>query len=464
MGRIMRAVINNQKGVYERIQKILNENTENVWKTLQDENIVIFIDADEMDNSYIKMHLDDKYEPEYDYIEIHPSTLLGTCSSWTIFPEHSQAPRNLYSAAQVKQGLSMYSLAHNERFDTTAHVLNYPQKRIVSTLFSRENGCEDMPNGINAIVAVATYGGWNQEDSVILNKAAVDRGMFRTTSFKTISTSELKKGTYTMETIEHVPEELQKYSYDYSKIEKDGIVGVGTFVCSNDVLVGRVLYESNEPKKDCSLICPNNLSGIVDKVMITYNSSGYKHIKIKVRKQCIPEIGDKFASSTAQKGTCGILMTPEDLPFTTEGIVPDIIINPHAIPSRMTINMMLEILLGKSSTFSGELEDGTIFCYTGQEIVDKASKILKDAGYNSMGWETMTNGMTGETLKAQIFMGPSYYMRLKHLVSEKHHVRSRGNIQLLTRQPCSGRSKDGGLRFGKHLAKVDLKTRLVSCY
>ena len=1034
-GRILRGVINNQKGVYQKTKKIIQKGGDDIWETLQDENIIVFIDSDEADMSYINMDFKDEYDPKYDYIEIHPSTLLGTCSNWTIFPEHSQAPRNLYSAAQMKQGMSMYALSHNHRFDTTAHVLDYPQSRFVSTQFSRETGAEEMANGANAIVAVMTYGGWNQEDSVILNKSAIERGLFRATTYKSISSSEKKKGTYLTEMIEWVPPEFRKHQYDYSKIGMDGIVNVGEYVTQNDVLVGRIVHESNQPKKDCSLICPNNIEGVVDKVMVTVNAAGYKHVKIKVRKIRIPEIGDKHAcyhpshevltsnrgwisvsdvnmddtlytlnpdshqiefhkpneiyeydfdgqlyllenrninlcvtlnhrmyvkidgkyrlshaenvmnrdvtyknmsreikveagkgqlmkydgkiycvnvpnhilyvrrngksvwcgnSGTAQKGTCktgktpvslqsglsrpiqdiqigdrvwgwngnglatsvvtnkqymgvkptlrityetgetlectpehrilttkgwkeardltetdklisnltfptdiveddernwtlqmkhsdrfgdhilnlsmndnreqcllfarilgyvlsdgwicrdnrrknkhrggvslgtkidcelfihdvktflkplniksrdearyydsksyagacfvyelpnilvnwlaslegiqigrrtetpaslpvflktapkciireflggffggdgcapyftremfqsveiylktrpkyenelmsvieqiqnmlkkfnissntsslkrkteakdrdysiriglklkrtsrfmknigfrysmskqtklcvassywqrraftgngkegsdgistcvvrcidwlektnsshifekgshcigrydtevpyfempihsienideqpvyditvkdlesfiangivthncSMLMPQEDMPFTPDGISPDLIINPHAIPSRMTINMMMEILLGKSASYSGELQDGTAFCHTGEEIVEKASKILKEAGYDPMGWETMTNGMTGEQLKAKIFIGPSYYMRLKHLVSDKLHQRSRGNVQKLTRQPCSGRSRDGGLRFGE---------------
>jgi DNA-directed RNA polymerase II subunit RPB2 len=447
-GRIMRPVIDTTKLNQLQYYRKLYVNDNRLWDVLEENNIIIYIDGAEAEHSYISMDINNP-DLQSDYCEIHPCVMFGITAGLTPFPDHSQAPRNIYHAAMSKQGIGMFALNYNNRFDTFAHLLHYPQKRIVNTHLARITHHEEMASGINCVVAIMTYTGFNQEDSVIINKSAIDRGLFHTTSYKTISCNEMKKGTHSLVQIQVPPQELQQKCYDYSLLDEDGIVAIGSRINDRSVLVGKVYMENDKYIRDCSLICKASEAGVVDKVVVTYNASGYKHVKIKVRILKIPEIGDKFASYEAQKGTCGQVYPQEDMPFDRNGISPDIILNPHAIPSRMTINMLLELLTGKACCFTGQLKDATAFEYDGEDIVESMGDVLKEHGFNSKGWETLNNGFTGEPFQAKIYMGVGYYQRLKHLVSEKCHARNRGDVQLLSRQPCAGRSRAGGLRFGE---------------
>jgi DNA-directed RNA polymerase II subunit RPB2 len=239
-----------------------------------------------------------------------------------------------------------------------------------------------------------------------------------------------------------LPESHLRREYNYDLLDERGIVRRGSYVRKKDVIVGRV-YD----KKDCSEL--SDEEGIVEQVQVFRTPSGYLMAKIVFKVRKIPERGDKFANLSAQKGTCGMVMNPEDLPFTDEGIVPDIIINPNAIPSRMTISMLLEMVIGKEGLELGELADATPFSESSTDIGSKIGETLRARGFDSMGWETMYSGTTGEPLRARIFMGTSYYQKLKHMVADKMHARAFGNVTTLTRQPLAGRSKEGGLRLGE---------------
>lgn len=454
-GRILRPVIQSFK-VQELEKCIHTKSIDSLWDTLIEQNIIVYIDGNEAESSIIEMdwkkllrNEEEKTEETIHYCEIHPSLMLGLCANTTPFPEHSQAPRNVYVAAMMKQAIGMYALSHNLRYDTIANVLNYPQRKLVTTKYAEFCHCEDMPSGIEAIVAIMCYTGFNQEDSVILNQSAIDRGLFHSISYKTTSTNENKKGTHDCEIIQLPLRKLQNSNFNYSKLNEEGIIPLNTRVQKNDVLVGKVYYNNDEPISDCSLICKSSEEGIVDKILITTNASGYKLIKIKIRQIKIPEIGDKFCQVSAQKGTCGMTYRQEDMPFTADGIVPDLIINPHALPSRMTINMLLEMLCSKVSCFSGNIQDASAFEHDGEVLAEEMGEELKKLGYDRVGTEILYNGFTGEPFKAKIFIGPAYYQRLKHLVSNKMHARSYGNVQLLSQQPCAGRSREGGLRFGE---------------
>ena len=449
-GRILRPVIQASKVQQLREELESYDSIETLWDTLIDKNIIVYIDGNEAESSIIEMDWKTiSEEKEAHYCEIHPSLMLGLCANTTPFPEHSQAPRNVYVAAMMKQAIGMYALSHNLRYDTIANVLNYPQRKLVSTKFAEFCHCEDMPSGMEAIVAVMCYTGFNQEDSVILNQSAIDRGLFHSIAYKTTSTNENKKGTHDCETIQLPPRKLQNSNFNYTKLDANGIIPLNTTVKKNDVLVGKVYYNNDEPVSDCSLICKSSEEGIVDKILVTTNSSGYKLIKIKIRQIKIPEIGDKFCQVSAQKGTCGMTYRQEDMPFTADGIVPDLIINPHALPSRMTINMLLEMLCSKVSCFNGKIQDASAFEHDGEQLAEEMGEELVKMGYDRMGTEVLYNGFTGEPFKARIYIGPAYYQRLKHLVSNKMHARSYGNVQLLSQQPCAGRSREGGLRFGE---------------
>lgn len=378
------------------------------------------------------------------------------------------SPRNVYISAMMKQSMGLYASNYRQRFDTSANILHYPQNRLVRTQYETLLKMNENPCGINTVVAIACYTGFNMEDSIILNKGAIDRGMFRSTSYKTVSSSELKQGTHGFYSIEIPNDTLKHVLWDYSKLDSDGIIKVGSIVDENTVMIGKVYYDHEIAVRDSSLLCGKSEVGIVDSICITLNASEYTHVKIKIRSTHIPEVGDKFVSSAAQKGTVGMVMRQEDMPFSMEnGICPDLILNAHAIPSRMTINMIMEMLCGKAGLIKGTIQDATAFCHS-DKLIDKISEILKENGYDGMGDEFFINGMTGQQFKMKIFMGTSYYARLKHLVKDKIHTRSRGEMQLLTRQPVAGRSKGGGLRFGEmerdamitHGCSIMLKERL----
>lgn len=333
-GRILRAVIQDIEGLLEVIDTLQNNNN-NLYQYLVDRNIIVFIDGSEAESSYICMdltnHLNGSFigcnanNVPYDYYEIHPSILLGICSATIPFTDHSQSPRNVYGSAMTKQSIGIFATSFLNRFDTFSHVLYYPQKRLVTTSLSKFINYEEIPSGINCIIAIACYTGQNVEDSVILNRGAIDRGMFRNVSYKSFSVSETRGGTYESQVIEIPPLEFQNKSiYNYSKLDADGIIKVNSVIELNDVLVGKVLRENDEVTKDTSKICSHNDQGIIDKVCVTINSTGYKHVKIRIRRERIPEVGDKLCHITAQKGVCLLSNTLVTTQAGTSKMIKDV--------------------------------------------------------------------------------------------------------------------------------------------
>nr|AJQ24540.1 RNA polymerase II subunit 2 [Claviceps fusiformis] len=414
----------------------------------------------------------------YTHCEIHPSMILGICASIIPFPDHNQSPRNTYQSAMGKQAMGFFLTNYSRRMDTMANILYYPQKPLATTRSMEFLKFRELPAGQNAIVAIACYSGYNQEDSVIMNQSSIDRGLFRSLFFRSYSDQEKKVGLNYTEVFEkpfHQSTLRMKHG-TYDKLDDDGIVAPGVRVSGEDIIIGKTapIDQENQDlgtrtsvhqRRDISTPLRSTENGIIDSVILTVNADNVKYVKVRVRTTKVPQIGDKFASRHGQKGTIGVTYRQEDMPFTREGVTPDIIINPHAIPSRMTIAHLIECLLSKVSTLEGMEGDATPFT---DVTVDSVSELLRKHGYQSRGFEIMYNGHTGKKLRAQVFFGPTYYQRLRHMVDDKIHARARGPVQIMTRQPVEGRARDGGLRFGEmerdcmiaHGAAAFLKERL----
>ena len=466
------------------------------WDELVDRGIITYIDNIEASHSVIAFNQGELGKYRSDYCEIAAAMMLGVMASIIPFPDHSQSPRNTYQSAMGKQAISMFALSHLIRADTIVHVLDSPQKPLVGTRGAEMMGFNDMPSGINAIVAIACYTGFNQEDSVILNYSAVQRGMFTATTYKTHTEEEKKEG-YTSIKIGLAPLNKRRTDANYGLLDENGVVrqrhplwtdaqgqlqgGGAVYVQNGDVIIGKVAVRASkdgaDELSDCSHIIRKGEEGYVDRIFSSITPNGYRLIKIVIRRVRIPEVGDKFASRSAQKGTVGMVYPQEDMPWSADGTVPDIIINPHCIPSRMTINQLMESVLGKSCAIEGTFGDATPFtsASTGDEsrgttIAEQLCDRLEMNGYDGCGNELLYNGMTGEPM-GEFFIGPVYYQRLKHLVSDKMHARATGPVTTLTRQPLEGRSRDGGLRFGEmerdcmigHGTTKFLQERLYEC-
>jgi len=417
----------------------------------EDMNRMRWFDSHEIDTMVIGV---DSFDPSmHDAMEIHPSIIMGVCVGIIPYPDHTQSPRLCYQASMGKQAIGVYATTNSIRSDTIVHVLCSPERPIVRTHLSDWIGYNDIPSGNNLILAIACYTGFNQEDSVIFNRGSIERGVFRSFAFRSIMVEEKKKNSNSTDVIRLPPEHCRHRALNYTKLGDDGIVRLGVFVGPGDVIVGRTSERHQRIGQsdiiDQSVSIKNGEEGYIDSVLSHVSPDGYRIVRVRLRHLKIIETGDKVATRNGQKGTVGIVLPTEDMPFTLSGITPDIIMNPHAIPSRMTINQLLECVGAKSSVIRGSLRHCTAFSSHSTGVVDKLCEELHACGFERYGNERMFNGMTGELMDASIFIGPTYYQRLKHLVDSKIHARNFGNVQTLFRQPCEGRSKDGGLRFGE---------------
>eukprot|EP01006_Ploeotia_vitrea_P039430 TRINITY_DN66349_c5_g7_i1.p1 TRINITY_DN66349_c5_g7~~TRINITY_DN66349_c5_g7_i1.p1 ORF type:complete len:1224 (+),score=711.11 TRINITY_DN66349_c5_g7_i1:173-3844(+) len=491
-------IVENQRLKIKRhdVAELMQGEQRQRWSKLVSKGLVEYVDTHEEETVMCAMTINDlamalekpqsAYSLTYTHCEIHPSMILGICGSIIPFPDHNQSPRNTYQSAMGKQAMGVYITNFQQRMDTLAHVLYYPQKPLVTTRSMEYLHFKEMPAGCNVIVAIACYTGYNQEDSVILNQSAIDRGLFRSVFYRSYRDEETRSSELDQEVFERPTRETtagMRRHGTYHKIESDGLVCPGAAVSGGDVIIGKTSplppvdfaaqqrgeqRMSRETKKDSSTALRSAEKGIVDQVILTTNEEGLKFAKVRVRSVRIPQIGDKFSSRHGQKGTVGMTYRQEDMPWTVEGIVPDIIINPHAIPSRMTIGQLIECLLGKLSATIGQEGDATPFT---DVTVAGISNMLHKCGYQERGNEVLYNGHTGRPLQAHIFIGPTYYQRLKHMVDDKIHSRAGGPLQILTRQPTEGRGRDGGLRFGEmerdcmisHGAAQFLRERLLQC-
>jgi DNA-directed RNA polymerase subunit B len=479
-GRVRRPLIIVENGVPKLQAKHLERIAlgEWAWEDLVKNGLIEYLDASEEENAYVAISLD-KVGPEHSHAEIATFTILGICASTIPYPEHNQSPRNSYQAAMAKQALGIYGTNFQNRVDSRSHVLHYPQAPLVETELMEVMGYKQRPTGQNCVVAVLSFEGYNMEDAIIFNKASIERGLARSTFFR-IYEAECRQYLGGLKDKFTVPEPgTRGYRGEqyYRLLEPDGIISLESAVTGGDVLIGRISpprfleeYKEFEVKgpsmRDTSADMRPSENGVVDAIFITESGEGSKLVKVRVRDQRIPELGDKFASRHGQKGVIGLIVPQEDLPFSDEGTVPDLIINPHAIPSRMTIGQFIESLSGKCAAARGKPVDGTPFTNEGPTEIRNS---LVKLGFSHTGSEVFYNGTTGEKFVADVFIGVVYYQKLHHMVADKIHARARGQVQMLTRQPTEGRARGGGLRFGEmerdcligHGAAMLLRDRLL---
>lgn len=435
---------------------------ENINKTLEKyQSIIEYVDVEEAETCLIAKdnnQLTDKHSIQtYTHCEIHPSLILGVMGLIIPFVEHNQAPRNLFSAGQSKQSIGMYASNFNYRLDQTAYLLSYPQRPLVTTRMMKYISEEKLTYGENAIVAIASYSGYNQEDAILINKSALDRGLFRSTYLKTYIDNEMinsvvgEHSSFGNSKLLNAKGIQLGKNYDF--INDKGYPKVNSPVTDKDIIIGKVNRVTNDEGeeyfKDKSTTPKKSTHGYINKVFIDVDQDGFKMMKVNIREERIPELGDKFSSRAGQKGVIGMVINQEDMPFTKEGIVPDIIVNPHAIPSRMTIGQLIESVFGKLACTQGFIADASPFDNSKNPVEQIGDYLEKYTQYEKYGNEILYNGLTGKQLSSSIFIGPTYYMRLKHLVHDKMHSRAKGPSMSLTKQPAAGRAHEGGLRVGE---------------
>jgi DNA-directed RNA polymerase II subunit RPB2 len=451
-------------------KEIININSETIYSVeelygkgvnlKESEAIVEYLDTQEMEGVKLALYTADQSTYTKNNIthkEIHPSAILSVLANQIVNPSNNQFPRDLFSCGQSKQAVSVFHTNYQNRMDKTSYFLNYGQIPIVKSRYLNLVTKEQHPYGVNAIVAVMCYTGYNVEDAVIINKAALDRGLFRTTYMSTYEAKEekTKVGNISIDKtfmdVDNFNVVGKKPGYDYSNLEANsGLIKENTLVTDKTILIGMATnsVSSSDAFIDESIGAKKGAVGYIDKSFMTRDEAGGRLAKVRLRHDRIPAIGDKFASRAGQKGTIGIVLEEADMPTTADGIRPDIIVNPHAFPSRMTIGHLVESLIGKACCIYGGFGDCTAFMNKGPK--DKLfGDLLTKSGYASTGNEIMYNGMTGEQLESEIYIGPTYYMRLKHMVKDKINHRARGPRTVLTRQTVQGRSNDGGLRVGE---------------
>ena len=420
--------------------------------------IIEYLDSSECEDAFIALNYDTfkKKEKEYTHMEIHQSFILGVMGNLIIYPENNPGTRNQFSCGQSRQACSLYSTNHQFRMDKTSVVLNNTQVPIVKSRYMNYVNNEENCYGENLIVAIMCYTGYNVEDAVLINEGSLKRGLLSTTYYNCYETHEEKSledsvNEKTFSNVENLENVIKKKpNYDYSKLNNYGIINENEKVDEKTILIG---ITSNNPDNsnyriDMSKAPKKGTDAYVDKSFISENDEGQRIAKVKVRELRIPSMGDKMASRAGQKGTIGLVVKERDMPFTKNGVKPDMIVNPHAIPSRMTIGQLIETITGKFGVMNGGFIDSTAFINKHNKYNLFAELLVKN-GFHSSGNEILYSGFDGNQIEGEVFIGPTYYMRLKHMVKDKINFRADGKNNNLTRQPVSGRANDGGLRIGE---------------
>jgi len=455
------------------------EDGEITWVDLVRQGVVEYIDAGEEENALVAYN-DAGITSEHTHLEITPGSIIGITTSLVPFGNYNQSPRLIIGSKNQKQSLGFYAANYHLRMDMDSNILHYPHFPLVKTKIHEVVNYAEHPSGQNMIVAITCYDGYNMEDGVILNKASVERGLARSTYFRPVSAEELRYSGGLIDEVCVPDKEVKGYrsERDYNNLEEDGIIYPEAKVDEGDVVIGRTspprflssLDEYNlsaATRRESSLALKHGERGVADFVILTENEEGNRLVQVRLREERIPEIGDKFTSRHGQKGVTGILVPTQDLPFSSSGIVPDLIFTPHGVSSRMTISHLIELIGGKVAALSGRYVDGTLF---EAEHEKELRKELLERGFHEDGTEVFYDGRTGKKMLARIYVGNMYYLRLRHMVANKMQSRARGPIQLLTRQPTEGKAKEGGLRLGEmekdtfiaHGASLLLKERFDS--
>ena len=476
-GRVLRPVVIVEHGAprLKSEHMIKLEQGEMSWNDLIKQGIIEYLDAAEEEDALVALY-EEEVSPEHTHMEIDTMSLFGAVTSLVPYGNHDQSSRLNRGSKTQKQALGLYAANYLCRLDTDVSILQYPQKPIVrSFVYDTLN---IYPAGQNLMVAIMTYEGYNMEDALVFNKGSLDRGVGRSFYFRPYSTVEMNYAGGLKDEIAIPEKDTSGYKTEssYRLLEEDGIIYPEADLNEGDVLIGKMsppkfLSEAREisvrTKKESSITMRQEEKGIVESVFVTEDDEGNKIVQVKTRDHRIPELGDKFATAHGQKGVIGMIVPEEDVPFTSKGIHPDVIFNPHGLPSRMTVGYLLELLAGKLGCLKGEVIDGTSFSGESKKELEEQ---LEELGFRYDGKETMYSGINGKRLVAKIFVGNLYYLKLKYMVGNKLHGRASGKIALLTRQPIEGRSRGGALRLGEmeqealvaHGASLLLKERYDS--
>jgi len=480
-GRARRPIIVVKEGAPLLTEKHLKqlESKEMTWNDLVEQGIIEYLDASEEEDALVAF--DEKsITQDTTHLEISPLAMLGLTTALVPYGNFNPSAKLNAGSKNQKQALGFYAANFNVRMDMDTNILHYPQNPVVKTIMHDIAEYEKHPAGQNVIVAVMSYKGYNMEDAIVLNQGAVDRGLGRSTYFRPSIAEELRYSGGLQDTITVPDKDIKGYKSekDYRLIEGDGIIYPEAKVGEDDVIIGKTspprflsgLDEYNlasSTRRESSVALRHGEKGVVDFILLSENVEGNKLVQVRVRDSRVPEIGDKFTSRHGQKGVIGMIVPNADMPFTSSGMVPDIMFSPHSIPSRMTVAHLLELIAGKTGSLAARPINGTTF---DGESEDAIRKELLTLGFRDDGTETMYDGASGIKYQARVFVGNMYYLKLKHMVANKIHSRARGPIQLLTRQPTEGRAKEGGLRLGEmekdtfiaHGAALLLKERFDS--